>query len=234
VVLAFAVARSHDPSALEQIPAVASTLLAWGAGVLLAFGASAQALRRDRAEGIRDLCRARGRSDTAYLWARVGGLGVELARLTCAGTLVCGLVAALLADSGAASARTLAWTAGSLAFSLAYAAVLAPVAMATLGARRRLGGYLALVAVLGVPELFAGWSAKILPEGWEALGSIPGATMAIRTALQPSHVDPWLAMRAVAVLALVTALALLAVRLELANLSTMGMAAPRDRRGARA
>jgi hypothetical protein len=227
VAVAFTVARSHDAAALEQIPAAASTMLAWGAGVLLAFGASSQALRRDRAEGIRDLYRARGGSDVAYLWARVGGLAIELAWLMAAGTIVSGAVAALLGQSGAASGRTLASTAAAVVFSLVFAAVLAPVAMATLGTRRRLGGYLALVAVLGVPELLAGWTARILPAGWEELGSIPGAALAVRTALEPSRMDPGLALRAAAVLALVIAIALLALRLELAGLDGTSAASPR-------
>ncbi len=222
VVLAFTVARSANPTTLEQIPQVASNLLAWGAGVLLAFGASVQALRRDRAEGVRDLCRARGGADTAYLWARVGGLGIELAWLTAGGTIVCGAVAALLGRGSETSLRTLAATGGSVVFCLVFAAVLAPVAMATLGARKRLGGYLALVAVLGVPELLIAWTSKILPEGWGELGSIPGAILAVRTALEPSRVDLMLGLRAVAVLALVLALALLALRVELASVPASG------------
>jgi hypothetical protein len=218
VALAFVVARSHDPSSLELIPNVASNLLAWGAGVLLAFGASAHALRSDRAQGIRDLYRARGWSDTAYLWGRVVGLAAELARVTVVGTIVCGAVAALLGRAAGTTARTLATTAGGVVFSLAFAAVLAPVALATLGTRRRLGGYLALVAVVGVPELFAGWTSHILPEGWRDLGSIPSAMFALRASLEPARLDILHATRAGAVLALVTALALLALRIELATL----------------
>ena len=222
VVLAFTVARSANPTTLEQIPQVASNLLAWGAGVLLAFGASVQALRRDRAEGVRDLCRARGGADTAYLWARVGGLGIELAWLTAGGTIVCGAVAALLGRGSETSLRTRAATGGSVVFCLVFAAVLAPVAMATLGARKRPRR----LPRAGRRPRRARAAPRVDVEdparGWGELGSIPGAMLAVRTALDPSRVDLMLGLRAVAVLALVLALALLALRVELASVPAAG------------
>jgi hypothetical protein len=72
--------------------------------------------------------------------------------------------------------------------------------------------------VIGVPELLRGFTARILPDGWGELGSIPGAMLTLRSALEPGRLDVLLAMRAAAVLALVAAVALLAVRAELARL----------------
>jgi hypothetical protein len=218
VALAFALAKTGDDGAIVRIPLVASSLLAWGAGVFLAFSASMRALRRDREEGVREMVRARGYSATSYLWARVFGLGAEVAWLVGGGTVLAGAVAALLATHRGALANAVGDAGAALAFSLAFAVVVAPVAMATLGARSRVGGYLLLLLVLVVPELLEPWTSRILPAGWEELGSIPGALLALRASLLPSHVDGGLLARAGAVLAVVTALALLAVRAELAAL----------------
>jgi hypothetical protein len=168
----------------------------------------------------------------------VGVLDIKHAWVTAGGTPVCGLVAALVANGGAASLRTLGATRASVVFSLAFALVLAPVAMATFGVRSRMGGYLALVAVLGLPELAGRWTARVLPEGWGELGSIPGAMLALRSALVPGHLDVMLAFRAAAVLALVAAVALLILRAEQASLGSEpppggedGTQSPSPRRG---
>jgi hypothetical protein len=218
VALARTLARSGEPDAVVRVPLVASNLLAWGAGVLLTFAASVRALRRDREEGVRALVRVRGHSATEYLWGRVLGLGIELLWLVGGGSVLAGAVAGLLATGRGTLAHALAATGAALAFSFAFSAVLAPVAMATLGTRSRMGGYLVLVFVLVMPELLQPWTAHILPAGWEELGSIPGALLAVRAALLPSHVDIGLLARASAMLALVTAVALFAVRAELAAL----------------
>ena len=47
--------------------------------------------------------------------------------------------------------------------------------MATVGARSRIGGYVALLAVLVAPEAAISWTSTILPAGWEELTSIPAA-----------------------------------------------------------
>ncbi len=215
--LAFRLARSHG-DALEEVPKLASTWLAWGAGTLLLLGASMRAFPLDREHGIRALVRARGCEDARYLWTRVGGLATTLAVVVAGGTAFTGLVAMLLGHGAQSAARTLQASGAALVYGLAFAHVLAPVGMATLAARSRAGGYALLALVLIAPELLRGWLTTILPEGWGALASIPGALLGLRTSLSPGQLDGWLFARSFAILALVAALALLALRVELTAL----------------
>jgi hypothetical protein len=220
IAVAFILVRQRGYAApLHDVPSLASGALAWGAGVLLAFAASVQALRRDRQEGILSLARARGQSDSRYIAGRVGGLAMAVALPVIGGTLVTSVVCLALSTADA----TVAVVRGSfaaLAFAIAFSIVLPAVAMAALGARSRGGGYLALVAVLVVPELLRGLTAQLLPYDWHALTSIPGALSEVRTALMPSG-PPDLTMigRAVVVLGLVTLVALFAVRSSAARVA---------------
>jgi len=217
VVWAFAVARGDRSEGLTSVPLVASSALAWGAGTLLAFAASVHAFKSDRDRGIRALISSRARSDGEYLWARVLGLTRVLAVVTAGGTALVGISAALAARGGHLALRTLESTGAGVAFSLAFATTLAPVALATLGARSRVGGYFALLFVLVLPEMLQGWLVSVLPEGWGELASIPGALGELRVSLLPAVADPLRFTRALAVLALVVAIALLVVRGQLAR-----------------
>jgi len=217
VATAVVVARGDHPDGLAAMPLVASSALAWGAGTLVAFAASVHAFRRDRESGVRALISARARSDGEYLWARVTGLARVVAAITVGGTLLTGLAAALASQSPPLALRTLEATAAGVAFSVAFAATLAPVGLATLGARSRVGGYFALVGVLVLPELLQGPMTRLLPDGWGELASIPGALLALRSSLVPPSFDPLRFMRAFALLALVVLVALLVVRGQLAR-----------------
>jgi hypothetical protein len=211
------IARGARPEGLTRVPLLASTALAWGAGTLLAFAASAHAFRRDKQMGVRALLTARGRSDGEYLGSRILGLARSLAAVTAGGTFVAGIAATLAARGPSLAVRTFACTGAGVVFAVAFAATMAPIALATLGARSRVGGYLALVAVLGIPDLFRGWFAQILPEGWGELASIPGALTTLRSSLLPDAFDALRIARAFAVLALVVAISLLVVRGQLAR-----------------
>jgi hypothetical protein len=217
VVTAMVIARGDHPEGLASVPLVASSALAWGAGTLLAFASSVHAFRRDRDQGIRALISARARSDGEYLWARVSGLTRVLAAVTVGGTLLTGVAAGLAAQGGSVAWRTVESTGAAVAYSIAFAATLAPVGLATLGARSRVGGYLALMAVLVLPELLQGPLTRILPEGWGELASIPGALSALRSSLVPQTFDPLRFTRAFALLALTVLVALLVVRGQLAR-----------------
>jgi hypothetical protein len=217
VVTALVIARGDHPENLASVPLVASSALAWGAGTLLAFASSVHAFRRDRDSGIRALVSARARSDGEYLWARVAGLARAIAAVTAGGTLVTGIAAALAAQGASVALRTLDSTAAGMAFSIAFAATLAPVGLATLAARSRVGGYLALLGVLLIPELLEGPMTRLLPEGWGELASIPGALLALRASLGQETFDPLRFTRAFALLALTVLLALLVVRGQLAR-----------------
>jgi hypothetical protein len=204
-------ARGPDAPA-HSVPLIASSALAWGGGFLLAFAAAAHALRRDRAEGVRALFVARTTSLRGYLLARVGGLAVLIALCVAGGTLVCGLVGAAGAARAASVPRMLQATGAGIVFSLAFSAVVAPIAFAALGARSRIGGYLFLIAVVTLPEVVVGLMGSALPEAIADVLSIPSALAALRTALAPGSVDLWRAMRAVVALSFVVGFAMLLVR----------------------
>jgi hypothetical protein len=194
------------------LPGVASSALAWGAGTTLAFGAALHALRRDRREGVIALARARGLGAAAYVRARVGGLVALLAIAVGGATLVAVLAATAVARSPWA---TLRGGIGALLYALLFAATLGPVALAALGARTRAGGYLTLLAVLVLPEIAAPWTARLLPEGWGELTSIPAALDAVRGAFVPGGTPALSVARAVAALGVVIGVSLVAVLLRI-------------------
>jgi hypothetical protein len=202
--------------ALAQLPSVASSALAWGAGILLAFAAAVHALRRDRDHGVRALVTVRGASTAAYLRARVIGLGVVLAVVVGGGTALVSISSAAVAPATRVAFVAEAGAA-SIAYALAFALTMAPVALATLGARSRAGGYLWLVAVVVLPEVLQGWIAPMLPRDFSDLGSIPSALGAFRTALLPPEIDYAHLLRASVVLLAVIAIAVAVVRQQIAR-----------------
>jgi hypothetical protein len=203
VVAAVAIAGSP---AEAQLPTVASSALAWGAGVMLAFGASLRAVHRDRDDGVVALVRARGGNVAGYVRGRVGGLVVVLALSVGGATLLAGIAATSLAHPALPVLRA---SAAALVYALAFAATLGPVAMAALGARTRAGGYLTLLAVLALPELLAPWTAGLLPQGWHELTSIPAALAAVRAGVVSPGTMGGAMARALAALAAVVALSLI-------------------------
>ncbi|MBS2013822.1 MAG: hypothetical protein JST00_13115 [Deltaproteobacteria bacterium] len=197
---------------VHDIPILASSALAWGGGFLLAFAASAHAFRRDRTEGVRDLVLARTRSLRGYLVARVGGLAALVALLVAGGTLVCGLVAMVAAAKVAAVPRTLHATGAAVVFSIAFAAVVAPVAFAALGARSRIGGYVFLLALVTLPEVVVSGMGSAIPEGLAEVLSIPSALAALRSGLAPGTMEIGRALRALVAIGFFIALAIAFVR----------------------
>lgn len=212
---AFVLRRSGATATLVELPAFAARLLAWGAGIFLAFASGVHALRRDRAEGIRALIRARGGSMRGYLVARVGGLVALLAVVVGGGTLLVALPAVAL--SGAHAGRAAQGALGALVYAIAFAVLLGPIALAALGARSRAGGYLVLLGVVVVPELLEAWTSPMMPAGWEELASIPAALSALGRAWMPPGVDLPMAGRALVVLGAVVAGALVVVRSQVAR-----------------
>ena len=188
-IVAVVLGRRGGTAPIHLIPAVAASALAWGAGFLLAFGSAAHALRRDREDGIQHLLVARTASLRAYVAARVLGLALVLAGVVGGGTLVTGVIAAASTRSFAAALRTAHTTVASLVFALAFALVLAPIALAALGARSRAGGYLFMLAVVVLPEVVAGILAQVLPSSVVELVAVPSALVALRTSLSPGATD---------------------------------------------
>jgi len=192
----------------EKLPTIASSATAWGAGMMVAYGAALRATTLDGERGVLALARARGVGSGLYARGRVAGLVIVLAVAVAGATLVAGLAATSAAGASPAVARA---SIGAMAYALAFAATIGPVAMASLGAGTRAGGYLTLLAVLVLPELLSGWTAELLPHGWRELTSIPAALEAVRSgASSPAASADHLA-RAVAGLAAVIALSLLVV-----------------------
>lgn len=201
-------AFATGPSRAAMMPALAAEVIAWAGGMMLAFGAALRAVRTDRAEGIVALARARGASLGGYVQGRVGGLAVVLA-LAVGGATLLACAGSLVASRGdPLAART---SAGALAYALVFSVVVAPVALAALGARTRAGGYLTLVVVLAAPELLAPWTSMLLPRGWHELTSIPAALDAVRAGVSHPVLAGMHGARALAGLAAVVALATLVV-----------------------
>jgi hypothetical protein len=172
---------------LTRVPTTASLIVAWSAGVMIAFGASLRALPRDREDGVVALLRARGVSATAYVRGRIAGLVVVLALAVGGATLAACVAATAGAHPPGAVLRA---SAAAMVYALAFAITLGPVAMAALGARTRAGGYLTLLAVLILPEAIESYTARILPPGWHELTSIPAALEAVRGAVLSPHSSP--------------------------------------------
>lgn len=212
--------------ALAQLPGVASSALAWGAGILLAFAAGVHALRRDREQGIRALVHARGATTGAYLRGRVIGMVAVLAIVVVGGTALVGISATSVASSARVAFVAKA-SGASLAYALAFALTIAPVSLAALGARSRAGGYLWLVGVVFLPEILSGWIAPMLPRDFDDLASIPSALAGIRTALMPPGVDYEHLARASLLLAVVIAIAIAIVRQQIARVDAEVGVGPR-------
>jgi hypothetical protein len=209
------VVGKRAPGSLDRVPLVASSALAWGAGVLLAFASAAHGLIRDRDEGLRALLVQHGHAPSAYVVARAAGLALALFAIVGGGSLATGL-ACVLAASDAKSALACAQsTLATCVYSAAFSAIVAPVSLAALGARSRAGGYAWLLLVLFAPELVSRATGALVPEAWSKLVSIPGALAALRGALAPPGVDGPMALRAGAVLTVATAIALVALRVQL-------------------
>lgn len=216
-VLAFVLASRSASPPLHDVPILASSAMAWGGGFFHAFSVAVHALRKDRAEGIRDLLALRTSSVRGYLVARVGGLAAVLAAWIGGGTLFAGLFS-LAAGRTSSLLPTLQATGASLAFAVAFSAVIAPVAIAAVGARSRIGGYLLLLFVVGFPELVAGALSGVLPDAITDVLAIPSALGALRSSLAPGGLDPLRALRATVALGLFAAVAVFVVDREIARL----------------
>lgn len=216
----FALAAAARRSAsLPRVPVAAAWLLAWGAGVLLAFSAAARALERDRDDGTLDLVRARGHGRGAWTAARIGGLGAALLAVSGGGALATGAACALVAPSAKLALASLQGALAAFVYSACFSAIVAPVAFAALGARSRAGGYFWLLVVLVVPAAISGLTAPLAPAGWEPLVSVPGVLDAARAALAPPGVDPVGLARALAVAVGIAAVAFAVARAEAARAS---------------
>lgn len=196
-----------------EVPLLASSVLAWGGGFLLAFSASVRALRRDWTDGICSLYVTRTASLRGYLIGRVGGLAALLAIVVAGGTFVCGFVTALCSPRITVALRVLHATGAAVVFGVAFSIVMAAVAFAALGARSRASGYLLLLSIVVLPELVVS-RLPAIPESLADVLSIPSALGALRSSLAPDTLDFLQAGRAFLFLAIVSVCATLLVRHE--------------------
>ena len=198
------------------VPAIGSAAIAWSAGVMFAFTAALKVVHRDRNEGVLALLHARGVGPGGYVVARAGGLVAVLAGAMGAGVACIGAASTMMSGDPLSTARA---SFGALAYALAFAATLGPVAMATVGGRSRGLGYLALLSVLALPEALAPWTSDLLPPGWRELTSIPAALDAVRHGVaRAGFFAP--AARAVVGLGVTIAASLLVVRTRAARVSS--------------
>jgi hypothetical protein len=206
---------------LADLPGGVAALLAWVPGLLIAFSAAAHALRRDRDLGVRALVMGRGASVRGYLWGRTSGLVLVLSTVIVGGTAVTAAACTALAGRHGV-AYVAQGSVAAVAYAAAFSMTLGPVSLAALGARSRAGGYLWLLGVLLVPEIFSGWTEEIVPDAWRDFTSIPGALGALRVSLMPPGVDLARLGRAVVVLGVVVFASLFIVRAQLARVDGEG------------
>jgi hypothetical protein len=223
-VLAFEATRRGGWRDSVQLPMLAAYVMAWGAGITVAFGAALHALRRDAVDGVIALARARGIRAATYARARVAGLIAVLSLCVAGGTLAVGLTAFCAGYAPAATARA---TVGGVLYSLAFAATLGPVALATLGTRSRGGGYLLFLAVVVMPEVLSPWTSAALPRGWTEITSIPAALEAVGASVFAAHGALRLA-RALAMLAAVVGVSLTIVAAQIGRISSVVAQLPRS------
>jgi hypothetical protein len=212
--LAFAVVAGRHGAAADRVAPLTADLLGWGAGVLLCFAASMRAFDRDREDGWDSLVARHGATRSAYLFARAVCLAIVTLEIMVPGTLLAGLATTLASHDGHTAREALSGTFAGGVFAIAFSLVVAPVALAALGARGRAAGYVYLLSVLVLPALVAPWTGQLVPEEWSELVSIPGALDALREALLGS-IDGARALRAIVVLVAVTILATLWARAQL-------------------
>ncbi len=199
---------------VERIAPFAASLLAWGAGVLLCFAASIRAFDRDREDGWDLLLLRHGARLSSYLAFRIAGLVVLTAIVVAPGTLVVGAGTLLTARDAHTARVALSGIGAGLAYAIAFSVVVAPIALAALGARGRATGYLFLLVVLVLPAALAEWTGQLFPDDWSELVSVPGALDALRESLLHGF-DGARALRAIVVLAGVFVLASVWARAQL-------------------
>jgi hypothetical protein len=208
---AAALLRRNGGHSVALVPTIASECIAWSAGVMIAFGAGQRAFHEDQEHAILALVRARCASLGAYVQGRVAGLIVLLEATVGGATLVAALAAM---SAGGITGVVVRASAASLVYAIAFAAIIGPVAMASLAVRTRVGGYVVLVAVLIVPELLSPWTSTLLPGDWPELTSIPAALHAVRACASSPLGCGARAARALAVLAAVFAVSVVVIGLR--------------------
>ncbi len=220
VVLGVIAGRSSAPPDLERVPVATTMVMAWGAGVLIAFSAAARSYYRDLDEGYFALAALRGASPSRFVMARVAALALVLFGIAACGALLAGAAAALAAHGGRAALYASRGLIPSFAYAAGFAVTVAPLSAAILGTRTRTGGYGLLFLLLILPALLSDWTAQLVPAPWAELLSIPGALDGLEASLSTASFDLLQAVRAIAMVAAFALLALAWVRVQAAALGS--------------
>jgi hypothetical protein len=220
VAAAAVVVARRSESTVAAVPTQAAVLIAWSAGVMVAFGGALRAIPSDTDEGVVALLRARGVPVSSYVRGRIGGLVLVLLFSVGGAVLVTDVATLSVARSLLPAARACA---AAFVYVLAFAVTLGPLAMAALAARRRGAGYLAFLAVLVVPEVATRWTSALLPRGWHELTSIPAALAAVQSGVLAPQTAGLAMARALAALGAVAVLSLAVVHARIPHVDGGGL-----------
>jgi hypothetical protein len=212
---------SRGGAAAAAVPTHASVVIAWSAGVMVAFAGALRAIPSDADEGVLALLRARGVPVASYVRGRVSGLVAVLALAVGGAVAVADAATLSVARPVMPAAQACA---GALLYALAFSATLGPLAMAALGARSRAAGYLAFLFVLVLPEVAARWTSTLLPRGWHELSSIPAALQAVQDGVLAPGTAGFAMARAIAALATLTVLSIAVVHMRIPRIEGGGAA----------
>jgi hypothetical protein len=212
---------SRSGVAAAAVPVHASVIVAWSAGVMVAFGGAIRAIPGDADDGILALLRVRGVPVSTYVRGRVGGLVLVLACAVGGAVLLTDVATLSIARPLLPAAQACA---AALLYALAFAATLGPLSLAALGGRSRGWAYLTFVAVLVVPEAMAHWTALLLPRGWHELTSIPAALAAVQDGVMAPQSSGFAMARAIVGLAAIAVLSIAVVHTRIPRIDGGGAA----------
>lgn len=176
--------------ALPDLLSVATSVFAWGGALFLAIFAGRAAFLRDREDGVFHVFRLRGVRPGALVLARTMGLALLLAlvlfALVATTTLAAlganALEGSTIGTAPGAEVSLLRMALACFVYAAAFAGVVAPVVVATLGLRARSSDPLGLIVLFFLPEVLAFFvpastSARAV---WGDVLSLPGALAAVR------------------------------------------------------
>lgn len=196
-----------DGVALVGAVRLTTSIIWWGATVLMAFALSARILHKLWGEGFSTLLQLRAGRSTAWQ-AYLFGMFARLCLAALPPVVLVGIVALVLA--GTDRGRVFGMLIACIVSTLFFAATIATVALAALGGRSRAGGYLRLFAILTVPEVVG--SSLTVSKEMRGMLSIPSLLSTLIDALARGNISRMLT--AMFVLAAVNALAIGIVKLE--------------------
>ncbi len=200
----------HDGIALTGAVRLSTSLIWWGALVLIAFALSVRVLHRLRDDGLATFMQLRTGRNTAWQ-AYLFGMFGRLCAVALPPVLLVGVAALALAPAD--HGRIFLMLVACLISTVVFAATLSSVAMAALGGRSRAGGYLRLFAILTIPELVG--SSLSLSKEMRGMTSISALLSTLVDSLSRGDVSKLII--AVFILASVVAFAVGIIKLEWAR-----------------